>query len=218
MGLSAFSTAELAAELQTREFPNEKGMLDSGLYQLAGGLSVRFAVDGAPARLNDEGEVELMAIVRGTGPYTGKLCLVGGGVGWTPDGKGSWEPESVKEALTRHFTTDLGTTAHPLSGDYSRPDYLAQDMAPRDDGSVKEDFCPNPNARHLVAARFVVGLENEPTQFGSTTLGGQEASDVRWFTERTMPGSEAFGYNHGETYARFFPIAGQYLGAAAIVR
>lgn len=220
--ISEFPTEALTAELATRsDLFDERGRLGDGAFSLADTLGTRVCVDGAPVRLVDDPgsehnrRLELMAIQRGTGPYAGSLCLVGGGVRRVNE---DGHPESTEEALRRHFRTDLGYEIEPLEG-WDRPHHWAQDMRPDDEGEVRPDFTPNPASGHLVAVRFIVTVtdgEQEPA-FGSTDVGGQEAVGVQWFTEQDMdrlvhdPG---FGYGHDQTYRKFFPIAARLLGPA----
>ena len=212
MDLQGISVDELLGEIMKRpnELMNEKGFLSKLAFTLADFLAIRVCVDGIPARRSVQGDVELMAIRRNTGPYAGKLCLIGGGVGKVKK-NGEWMPESVEEALRRHFRTDLGFEIEPLES-WDRPSYLAQDMRPID-GEVKKGFTPNPDSRHLIAARFLIRITNyeEAPTFGSTEVGGQEASGICWFTETEMPPPEEFGYGHHETYRRCFPIADKLL-------
>lgn len=210
MDLQGISVEKLLEEIMRRpqEMMNEKGFLGKIAFQLADFLAIRICVDGIPARRNAQGEIELMAICRNTGPYAGKFCLIGGGVGKMKE-NGEWMPESIEEALRRHFRTDLGFEIEPVES-WERPSYLAQDMRPID-GVVKEGFTPNPDSRHLIAMRFIVRItnyENAPV-FGRTDIGGQEASGVRWFTEAQMPQPEEFGYGHHRTYQACFPIVGK---------
>ncbi|HUB93410.1 MAG TPA: hypothetical protein VMB52_02810 [Verrucomicrobiae bacterium] len=214
--LSDFTTPELLAEALRRGdgFLDEDGKLTEVAFRLADALAIRVCVDGIAARLSNKGEVELMAIVRNTGPYEQKLALVGGGVGRVSE-NGKWLPESFSEALDRHFRDDLGYAIEPLSP-WWQPDYVAQDMRPVH-GEVRAGFTPNPNSRHLIAARFlvaIVGNDQEPLTFGSTRVGGQEASGVVWFSKESMPDSSYFGYGHHETYSTLFPVAERYLEAA----
>lgn len=206
--LSNIPTEALLAEVLGRqdELLTKEGLLWRQPFALADFLSTRVCVDGIPVRRNHMDETELMAIRRSSGPYTGKLCLVGGGVGRIKE-NGQWMPESFEQAISRHFKTDLGYEVEAI-GSWDCPQLVAQDMRPVN-GSVKEGFMPNPNSRHLVAARFLVTIVNESEDpvFGKTELGGQEASGVEWFTESTMPTRDEFGYDHGLTYATLFPIA-----------
>lgn len=207
---SEVSTAALLTELRGRqsELLDDQGMLVDGAYELADFMSIRVCVDGAPARINEDGETEMMAILRNTGRYAGKLCLVGGGVGRVKQ-SGEWVPESIEQALRRHFATDLGYEINPLEG-WDKPHFVAQDMRPDADGNILPGFMPNFASRHLIAVRFIVGLENVGNAgpvFGSTERGGQEAAGVQWFTQEQMPSADSFGYNHGVTYDAMFPTA-----------
>lgn len=114
----------------------------------------------------------------------------------------------MEEALRRHFRTDLGYEIEPLGGSWENPDYLAQDMRSVG-GEVRPGFQPNPASRHLIAARYIVKITNDSQEpvFGSTELGGQEASGVLWFNRAEMPPDDAFGYGHATTYRALFPIA-----------
>lgn len=187
------------------EMVDDKGFLSNGAFGVADHLSTRVCVDGVPVRRNEEGDIELMAIERQTGPYAGKLALIGGGVGRIKE-NGMWVPESVEEAMGRHFMTDLGQKVEPVVS-WEHPQLLAQDMRPID-GEVREGFMPNPASRHLIAARYLVKItEGEDNPVFGSGAGGQEASGVRWFTQDQMPAADAFGYNHGHTYQSMFPLA-----------
>jgi ADP-ribose pyrophosphatase YjhB (NUDIX family) len=200
--LSRIPTEALAGELLKRpDLINPDGLLNPPVFALMDALGVRVCVDGAPLRKNSTGVAELMAIRRGSGPFAGKLCLIGGGVERIRV-DGVWQPESVQEALNRHFKNDLGTNAHII--DPNLPQYVQQDMRPIGE-AVREGFAPNPNSRHLIALRYLVTLpENFVPKYGSTNLGGQEATAIEWFTMNTMPSSEEFGYQHDITYDAFF--------------
>lgn len=206
--LSNVPVSELLAEVLRRpdEMFTGTRFLENEAFAVADHTSTRVCVDGAPIRETSGNGPELMAIRRNTGPYAGKLCLVGGGVGQVQvDGR--WVPESFEEALRRHFMTDLGFGIEPVLG-WDQPQYLAQDMRPIE-GEVREGFTPNPASRHVIAARFLVRItdgEDAPT-FGSTEKGGQEASGIEWFTEEDMPDPSDFGYGHDQTYRAMFSIA-----------
>ncbi|MFZ2513027.1 MAG: hypothetical protein WAW63_01060 [Candidatus Saccharimonadales bacterium] len=200
----------LLAEVLRRpgELVEQDGSLSDPAFKLADTLGIRVCVDGVPARRNpDSEEIELMTIRRNTGPYKGKLCLVGGGVGRVDVG-GIFVPESFEEALRRHFQRDVGLHIE-LFTSWTTPQYLAQDMRPVE-GNIRPDFTPNPAARHLVAARFLVRIVSDndtEAVFGSTRWGGQEASGIEWLTEQSMPSDEDFGYGHGETLRAMFLAA-----------
>lgn len=212
MQLQKISVDELLGEVMRRphELMNEKGFLSKMAFALADFLAIRVCVDGIAARRNDRREIELMAILRNTGPYAGKFCLVGGGIGRVKE-DGTFVPESVEEALRRHFMTDLGFVIRPVES-WTRPSYLAQDMRPVE-GVVKKGFTPNPDSRHLIALRYLVEIVNYERApiFGRTEVGGQEAASIHWFTAATMPAPESFGYGHHETYLACFTPANNLL-------
>jgi len=208
MDLQQMPVEKLLEEVMKRphETMNKKGFLSKMAFALADFLAPRVCVDGIAVRRNAKREIECMAIRRNTGPYAGKLCLVGGGVGKLKE-NGTWMPESREEALRRHFKTDLGFEIEPVES-WTRPAYAAQDMRPVN-GVVKNGFTPNPDSRHLVADRFLVRITNYESApiFGKTDVGGQEASGIHWFTRAQMPAPEEFGYGHHETYRESFLIA-----------
>ncbi len=208
--LSSVSTDALAQELVGRsDLFTEDGLLRPPMFAVMDALGIRVCVDGAPLRKNSRGKAELMAIRRGTGPYAGKLCLIGGGVA-NKQINGVIQPESISEALSRHFMTDLGTTVNILN--QTVPQYVQQEMRSTATYDVRPDFVLNPNSRHLIALRYLVSLPDDFTPtYGSTTLGGQEATDIEWFTKATMPSAQEFGYDMINTYDSFFEQAHQYL-------
>ena len=207
--LADVQIADLLDEVNRRnpdEMFTDKGFIIDPAYKLADTLGIRVCVDGAPVRLNEDNEPELMAIERQTGPYAGRLCLIGGGVGRFKE-NGVWLPESIGEAAQRHFKRDLGMSIIPVTS-WEEPQQFAQDMRPIN-GEVRPGFYPNPDSRHLVAARYLVRITDgaENPVFGTTEHGGQEAEGVVWFDRDNMPDDEAFGYNHGDTYRKMFDAA-----------
>jgi hypothetical protein len=221
--LDAYSVDDLLEAVLERQSDmlDNKGRLSWPAFRIADFVGTRVCVDGAAVRLNDEGDPEMMGIVRGTGPNKGRICLVGGGVGRVLEND-IWVPESVEEAMTRHFDTDLKMKVEPLLS-WDQPQHLAQDMRSLDnpddpDGEVRPGFMPNPASRHLVAARYLVTVTEgaDTPVFGSTDFG-QEAIGVTWFTEREISGenpkfnSDQFGYGHDQTYRSLFRIADRHL-------
>jgi ADP-ribose pyrophosphatase YjhB (NUDIX family) len=214
--LSEVSTGELLTEAANRpdDLVNpDNGFLSREAFALQDTLGTRVCVDGAPGRVNENGEVELMAIDRGTGPYAGRLCLVGGGVGRVNE-KGQLVPERIDEALKRHFKRDLGFNVAPATS-WNTPQHIGQDMRPDENGELRDGFTPNPDSRHLIAMRYLVKvvdhegnqIQDPKPEFGSTIFG-QEASDIVWFTEDQMPEDpNAWGYGHNETYQAMFRAA-----------
>jgi hypothetical protein len=192
------------------------GMLTMPAFKTAALLATRQCVDGVPVRSNlKTGNVELMAIQRNTLREAGKLCCVGGGVGFVKDerftdqdGNALWVPRTNEEALKGHFRTDLGWGIELLTPE-DQPQYFAQDMKPVN-GEIKDGMLPNPN-ENAHAARYLVAItDGDPDRpvYGEG-FGGQEAKAITWFSEDEMPQLDAFGYNHGLTYRRMFEAAGQ---------
>jgi ADP-ribose pyrophosphatase YjhB (NUDIX family) len=213
--LSEVPTRELLQEVLNRDpegmYDGDSPYLVNEAFALADILATRVCVDGAAVRQNQRNETELMAIRRNTGPYSGRLCLVGGGVQQVKEGD-AWLPESFEEALRRHFKTDLGYDIEPVTS-WQEPQSLAQDMRPIN-GEVREGFTPNPASRHLVAARFLVRITSaaDAPTYGTTAVGGQEAAGVEWFSEQDMPDAAAFGYGMRPTYELMFKAASRLLG------
>jgi hypothetical protein len=52
-----------------------------------------------------------------------------------------------------------------------------------------------------------VRLLTDDFHYGSTELGGQEASGVIWFSLANMPPLEAFGYGQGVYYKKCLEMA-----------
>ncbi len=188
---SKISTEELALELRKRsDLFNESGFLTtSELYNLRCKLGAVICVDSVPIRKTIYeycSLVEVMAIRRKTGPFAGKLCLVGGIIK-----KGS----SVEESVRQHFRIDLGAEIDFITP-WDSPVCLHQDMRPFPDGSLKKDFASDPTKDHVIAPVYLVKLRKENFSFGATPHGGQEVADVVWFSLDNMPPAEEFGYNH----------------------
>lgn len=185
---SKISTEELASELIKRsDLFNENGFLSTNqLYDLRCKLGVVICVDSVPIRKLNDGSIEIMAIRRKTGPYAGKLCLVGGILK-----KGY----SVEESVRQHFKIDLGVEIDFITP-WDRPVCLHQDMRPLPDGSLKTDFAPDPTKDHVIAPVYLVKFRSEAFKFGVTPHGGQEVAGTVWFSLKNMPPSSEFGYDH----------------------
>lgn len=189
------STKELAAELTNRvDLFNEDGFLSSDeLYRLRCKLGAVICVDSVPVRKRADGTIEAMAIKRKTGPYAGKLCLVGGTVK-----KG----DSIEESARGHFKTDLGVDIDFLTL-WDKPACLHQ-LA---NGSLKTDFAPDPTKDHVIALVYLVSLKGEKFIFGATPHGGQEVEDIFWFSLDNMPLPEEFGYNNSVVFRKCLLLA-----------
>ncbi len=194
--LQEFSTDELARELMSRPDQFEGKHLKRSLYDLFVELGVVTCVDGIAVR-KKVGKIELMTIVRNTGPFKGKLCSVGGRI---------LLEESVESAMRRHFKTDIGSNIELLT-QWDRPVLFHQFMRPKSDGTVLPDFGVEPQKRHAVSMIYLVKLSDTHMEFGQTSLGGQEASGVRWFSKDDMPPDREFGYGQEVYYKKCFELA-----------
>lgn len=187
MDWRAASTEALAQELAQRpDLFDEGGFLKSQeLFRLRCKLGAVVCVDSIPVRQRN-GVVEAMAVWRKTGPYAGKLCLVGGIVK-----KGMSLEESVRE----HFRTDLGADIDFLTP-WDRPVTMHQDMPPGTGGILNKDFSPDPTKDHNVTPVYLVTFRDSCFVFGDSRHGGQEVENIQWFSLETMPSPEKFGYGH----------------------
>src|SRR3989344_2190168 len=197
--LNDFGTEELAAELLKRkDFRGAGGRIPHGqVYELfEKGIPI-ICTDGIAVRHSSDGEIEAMAIRRNT-LDKGKLCSVGGRI---------FYGESVEEAVRRHFMSDLGCNIRPLTPWWT-PFFVLQ-TRPIAEGP-KKDFGFEPS-KHGVSLYHLVALENEPTKFGSTPYGGQEASGVEWFSLEDFPQDEAFGFGQHLPFRLAFAKAAEIL-------
>lgn len=184
MNLEEASTEQLVQELMSRELVLYNGLLPSPLYKQRSRLGSLVCVDGCAVRKRD-GLNEAMAIVRGTGAYAGRLCLVGGIVA---------KHERVEDALQRHFRHDIGCEIEV--DDWLRPASVRQYRTPDSNGQVPEGWLPEPSKEHNFASVYIVRLVNEDMIFGEK-MGGREALTVKWFSLTTMPAESEFGYGQG---------------------
>ncbi len=207
--LQTVPTAELMKELLRRphgDFVRQNdGLLTDEAFMLRDIIGIALCLDGAAARRNERNQVELMAMLRNTGPYAGKWVMDGGHVNRIYD-RGVWQPEGIEGALKRNFKIDLGFDIELLTS-WDRPSACAQEMRPVG-GVVRPNFGEAKDRRHVVALRYLVEIigNHEPV-FGSTRHGGQEGGQIAWFTRASLPPAEKFGYGQYRTFADFFPIA-----------
>ncbi len=185
-------TEELIRVLREREkeFFCDEGLLHRDAYGLRVALGAVVCVDGIAVQ-ELCGQTQLLAIRRNSGPFVGKLCFVGGIIG---------KYELAEKALRRQFLCDLGVgidfLQHP-----DQPAFVCQYARPTQNG-----FLPEPTKDHCVALTFLVKLQSEDFRFGSTRHGGQEASEVVWFSEEKMPPPSEFGYGQDQGYRRAFSL------------
>lgn len=190
--LANFSNEELAEELARREnLQKPDGLLTKPLWDLRVKLGKIVCVDSFAVR-ERAGVPEVSAIVRNTGQYAGKYCLIGGVVAGH---------ESIEEALRRHWRTDVGVEVEMLRH-FSNPYVIHQDMPPDSAGNVQPGFNPEPskwNIGLVYPVRITGGKEN----FGETEHGGQEARELVWFSLNDLPKPEAFAYGFHDIYERY---------------
>ncbi|MEK7613204.1 MAG: NUDIX domain-containing protein [Patescibacteria group bacterium] len=198
MNLDSVSTDTLAKTLLTRpDVLDQNGMLVFPVYQLFCKYGVLPCVDGIAVRSNNKNELEAMAIRRGTGCFKGRLCSIGGRL---------LHGESYENCLRRQFRSDVGCEIELLRP-WDQPVGVGQ-YAPLKDplnDPWPKDFGPEDN-KHTVSMYEPVRLLGVP-QFGTTTHGGQEAAKVEWYTLRTLPGPENFGYDQHPRFVEILQAA-----------
>jgi ADP-ribose pyrophosphatase YjhB (NUDIX family) len=198
MNLKDISSNDLVTELLTRQDLLDKNdALILPLYQLFSKYGVFPCVDGVAVRLNS-GEIEAMAIRRGTGAEKGKLCSVGGRIK---------RNETIEECLRRHFKMDVGCEIEMLVP-WDRPVDALQ-CAPIVEVGSNTDFGPE-YGKHTISLYYPVLLIGEPT-FGATAHGGQEATSVEWYTLKNLPSREEFGYNQRPKFVACLEAAERFL-------
>lgn len=179
--------------VRSGELFQEDGMLIFPAYRLRVKLASVVCADGIPYRHNESGDLELMAIRRKTGPFTGKLCFVGGVIA-----KG----EHIEAAMRRHIETDLGV------GIASMKFLFHSEQGSKLHEEDPEGWWYEPTKDHNIGITFGIQLASEEFSFGATAYGGQEADRVEWFTKETMPPLKEFGYNHDRGYCQAFILLG----------
>lgn len=199
--LAEYSTKDLAAALLERsDCLDAQGVLPFELYKLLRKMVPILCADAVPLRRKKR-RIEAMAIVRGFGPEKGKFLSIGGRLRRMPDG---CPFESLENSLRRQVRTDVGCEIRFLTP-WDQPVTIAQ-YAPPINGALLENFNREFDA-HLVSLFYPVELIGEPTKFGSTAHGGQEATGVLWFTKETMPAAKSFGYSSHRQYLKIFEWA-----------
>jgi ADP-ribose pyrophosphatase YjhB (NUDIX family) len=181
--LSKIPIGKLASALLARvnELFEENNKLITEAFALHKAMGPIACIDGIPWRINDKGKVELMALRRRTGPFPGKLVLIGGTIA-----KG----ESLEDALQRHFRDDFGVEVK-LS--YS-PLCMSQYRKDKPDDRWMQD----PGKEHVVSPVYLVQIEGEaPSQ-------SFQGDPIEWFSEDTMPSDENFGYANHRLYRLAF--------------
>lgn len=181
--LSEVTVEELLAALLMRasELFKEKNWLIPAMFKLRMITGPVVCIDGIPWRRNKAGDVELMAMRRCTGPFPGKLVLIGGTVA-----KG----ESLQFALQRHFKDDFGVEIEMSE----EPLCMTQYRKDEPDNQWLQD----PGKDHVVSPVYLVQIREEaPSQ-------SVQGDSVEWFSKETMPPDKEFGYATEQLYHRAF--------------
>ncbi|MBI2048126.1 MAG: NUDIX domain-containing protein [Parcubacteria group bacterium] len=188
MDLRVATTENLLKELLTRHdlLDKKSGMMDFHLYQLFCKYGVLPCTDGIAVRRNSLGQVEAMAIRRGTGCFRGRLCSVGGRI---------LRGERMEDCLRRQFRNDLNCEIEMLVS-WKSPVDIGQAYPlenPLTD-AWPADFGPE-DRKHTISCYYPVKLLGEPMPGATTSHGGQEAIMVEWYTLDTLPAPIHFGYD-----------------------
>lgn len=205
LNIDTVSTLELARVLAVRPdletLLREDGLLPKAIWSLRKSLGVVACADSFAVRRKD-GVWEGGVIRRGTGPYAGKLALIGGVVALG---------ETVEEALRRHWRTDLGVEITLPIG-WRTPLEIAQ-YAPKVNGSNRPDFGDEPTKHALASTHLVeiVGGDSARLHFGEND-GGQEACDLCWFSLENIPAYEEWGYDMGPVFRRCMALVPRLMG------
>lgn len=200
MDLQQISTDNLVKELLHRhDLVTKDGVISSvHLFHLVRKLVPSMCIDGIPVRRrHEDGEIEALAIIRGTGKERGKLLSIGGRLRRLPKGQ---PPESIIDCLRRQVRTDIGCEINLLSN--PRQPFDVAEFAPREDGVLFPDGFNYEYEQHAISLFFIVELVGEPTKLGSTPHGGQEALGVKWFTMKNLPPPNEFAYGSYRQYEK----------------
>ena len=190
MNLKDAKISDLVGELLSRtDLIREDGSLEPLVWALRVRLGIIPCVDSIAIRNGEGGNKEALAILRNTGPYAGRYCVVGGIVR---------TGESIEDAVRRHWGTDLGCKINFITP-WNKPRSVHQHCPPEASGNMKKDFYPEPT-KNSIGLFHIVEVTDESGILGSTTYGGQEAGHYTWFTKETLPPAEKFAYGFHALY------------------
>ena len=181
--LSEVTVEELLAALlmRTGELLKERNWLIPAMFKLRGATGPVICIDGIPWRHNDDGEVELMALQRCTGPFPEKLVLIGGTIN---------KNESLQNALERHFRDDFGVEIEMSEEPFCMSQY-------RRDGPDSQ-WMQDPGKDHVVSPVYFVQIKQK------TPIQSLQGDLVKWFSKETMPPDKDFGYATERLYYKAF--------------
>jgi hypothetical protein len=173
----AMSTDEIAAHLATRtDLVKPNGLVSKDVYLLRTKLGPIACTDSFGVYMGENGP-EILAIIRNTDEFAGKICAIGGGVALY---------ESLEDAVKRHWKDDLGYTVEGL--DWRHPVMMNQ-FKPGGTGEFYSDA-----KKHSLATAFVVSIDDKSSLKVGATEYGQEASGYVWLTKENFPGPDDFAY------------------------
>ncbi len=185
--LAHVSTAQLIATLLGREAElfDANNRLTPDAFELRKTLGVATCVDGIPWRVNESKKIELMALRRSTGPYPGKLVLIGGTI---------LLGESLREALSRHFRDDFGVAIDIADDPFTASQYRKE--APDAEGEWLQD----PGKKHVVAPVYLVTIKH------GTPSHSTGCDPVEWITLEQLNemDNDEFGYSVHSLYHKAF--------------
>lgn len=199
MDLTTCTTAGLIAALRQRaDLRQPNGWLADGLFELVNTLVPRICVDAFPMRMH-YGTVELGLIKRGTGPFKGRWCAIGGLVNYG---------ETVRAAIMRHWKTDLGIEVGFLENDeWQRPACVRQYGPWGDPQQMPEGFGPEPQ-KHAVVLTYLVTIPEDAEIAFRATEAGTETQNLHWFSRTSAPNTpDQFGYGHDSAFWACFQAA-----------
>jgi ADP-ribose pyrophosphatase YjhB (NUDIX family) len=179
----------LIDELLTLPLLRPDGLVDPEVWKLRTSLGAIPCVDGVLVRKDNYG-LWGGVIRRQTGRFPNKLALVGGVVGYG---------ESIASAMARHYKTDLGLDVTlPLGWD--RPVCMRQ-YAPDKPQDEDHEFCHDPGKHSYASTHIVKPLGDvSKLSFGTTDLGGQEASGLEWYRIWDAPDDSEWSYDMRHTF------------------
>jgi hypothetical protein len=173
----SMTTEAIAAYLATRkDLVNGKGLVSREVYLLRTKLGPIACTDSFGVYQGINGP-EILAIIRNTDEFAGKICAIGGGIALY---------ESLEDAVKRHWKDDLGYKVESL--DWRHPVMMNQ-FKPGGTGEFYSDA-----KKHSLATAFVVNIDDKSSLKVGATDYGQEAMGYVWLTKDNFPKREDFAY------------------------
>lgn len=171
------STDLLAKTLRERLLKENNPVWPYEVFLLFAALGILPCVDAFPIRFRNS-KPEMGFILRNTGFYTGCWWDMGGRMN---------AGESFSQAMNRHVRETLGVGFRLLPGQsWNNPAYLGQ-YGPRPFLLSPDEYAGHEPSKWCTSPTWLVELESEDFVFGSTTHGGQEAKELRWFALDDLP-------------------------------